>query len=361
VSWSPNETGLQASAGADASHRAAALDAEAQQTKDNIEVEVTRDYQNVHQADVSVDAAQRELASAEEAHRVAKELFDNGRGDVERAHGCRDRADAGAAGRLERTREREGVRVQLEHASDGTLAGLISALRAGPARALTSQTRARHAQSSVISVRATSRKPACREELGYRGCLPAPTSTERSAGGEEVAPRERHGEADEPVRPPSSARCARSFERRGQPRDIPVGMYGGFDMMRSKRPYGGGALVEVAFVKLTLYAPSLSALPRRRSGAWSRSVACTLLSAVRAPGSRQHSPSRQRSSTRAPRHRRATRAPRPRASRCRRGHEHAARRHETSDHRSPLPEQVGDGPHGQRPASRARENVRARG
>jgi outer membrane protein TolC len=79
VTWSPNETGIQASAGADASHRAAALDAQVEQLKDKIEVEVTQDYQNVHQADFSVESAQRELASAEEGYRVAKELFDNGR------------------------------------------------------------------------------------------------------------------------------------------------------------------------------------------------------------------------------------------------------------------------------------------
>jgi outer membrane protein TolC len=41
VSWSPNELGTQASAAADVSHRAAALDAQMQQMKDNIEVEVT--------------------------------------------------------------------------------------------------------------------------------------------------------------------------------------------------------------------------------------------------------------------------------------------------------------------------------
>jgi outer membrane protein len=79
LSWSPNETGIQASAGADASHRAHALEAQEGQLKDNIEVEVKQYYQNARQADVSMATAQRELASAEEGYRVAKALFDNGR------------------------------------------------------------------------------------------------------------------------------------------------------------------------------------------------------------------------------------------------------------------------------------------
>ena len=49
------------------------------QLKDAIEIEVTQDFQNVRQADVSISTAERELASAEEAYRVAKQLFDNGR------------------------------------------------------------------------------------------------------------------------------------------------------------------------------------------------------------------------------------------------------------------------------------------
>jgi outer membrane protein TolC len=79
LSWSPNETGTQASAGAEASHKAAALDAQVDQLKDGIEIEVTQDFQNVHQADVSIATAERELASAEEGYRVARQLYDNGR------------------------------------------------------------------------------------------------------------------------------------------------------------------------------------------------------------------------------------------------------------------------------------------
>jgi outer membrane protein TolC len=43
-------------------------------------VEVTQDWQGVHEADFAIESSTRELASAEEAYRVARELFNNGRG-----------------------------------------------------------------------------------------------------------------------------------------------------------------------------------------------------------------------------------------------------------------------------------------
>jgi outer membrane protein TolC len=123
VSWSPNETGIQASAGADASHRAAALDAEAEQLKDNIEIEVTQDYQNVHQADVSVESAERELASAEEAHRVAKELFDNGRATSSELTDAETELTRARLDLLNARVNARVSRVQLEHALGRDLGG----------------------------------------------------------------------------------------------------------------------------------------------------------------------------------------------------------------------------------------------
>jgi outer membrane protein TolC len=79
LSWSPNDTGIQTSAGAESEHRARALEAQAEQLKDSIGVEVEQDYLNARRADVSIATAQRELASAEEGYRVAKALYDNGR------------------------------------------------------------------------------------------------------------------------------------------------------------------------------------------------------------------------------------------------------------------------------------------
>jgi outer membrane protein len=80
ASWAPNDI-LTANAGrADYEARANALEAQAQVTRENIEVEITQDFQALKAAEFSVDSTRRELASATEAYRVARELFNNGRG-----------------------------------------------------------------------------------------------------------------------------------------------------------------------------------------------------------------------------------------------------------------------------------------
>ena len=123
LSWSPNELGTQASAGADASHRASALDAQVDAVKDSIQVEVTQDYQNVRQADVSVEAAQRELASAEEGHRVAKELFDNGRATSSELTDAETDLTRARLDLLNARVNARVSRVQLEHALGRDLGG----------------------------------------------------------------------------------------------------------------------------------------------------------------------------------------------------------------------------------------------
>jgi outer membrane protein TolC len=80
VTWSPNDILVANGSAADAESRAAAIEANKNNVRDGIEVEVTQTMQAVHEADFSLDASRRELASAEEAYRVARELFNNGRG-----------------------------------------------------------------------------------------------------------------------------------------------------------------------------------------------------------------------------------------------------------------------------------------
>ena len=80
VTWSPNDILVANGSAADAESRAAAIEANKNNVRDSIEVEVTQTMQAVHEADFSLDASRRELASAEEAYRVARELFNNGRG-----------------------------------------------------------------------------------------------------------------------------------------------------------------------------------------------------------------------------------------------------------------------------------------
>jgi outer membrane protein TolC len=80
VTWSPNDILTANGSAADAEARAAATDANKNNTNDGIEVEVTQAWQNVHQADFSILSSTRELESAAEAYRVQRELFNNGRG-----------------------------------------------------------------------------------------------------------------------------------------------------------------------------------------------------------------------------------------------------------------------------------------
>ena len=79
LTWSPNDTLTGSSNVADFKAHAAQLEAQKGTLRDNIEIEVTQAFQNVREADVSLDSAKQELESAEEAYRVTKELFNNGR------------------------------------------------------------------------------------------------------------------------------------------------------------------------------------------------------------------------------------------------------------------------------------------
>jgi outer membrane protein TolC len=80
LTWSPNDTLVAVGAGADADSRVAAIEANKNNVRDGIEVEITQAWENVHQGDFAIESGKRELASAQEAYRVARELFNNGRG-----------------------------------------------------------------------------------------------------------------------------------------------------------------------------------------------------------------------------------------------------------------------------------------
>ncbi|MBX3233245.1 MAG: TolC family protein [Labilithrix sp.] len=80
ITWSPNDVLTAGPAEGDAIARANALDAQKQTVRDGIEIEVAQTYQEVLEADVAVTTTTRQLESAEEAYRVARELFNAGRG-----------------------------------------------------------------------------------------------------------------------------------------------------------------------------------------------------------------------------------------------------------------------------------------
>jgi outer membrane protein TolC len=116
VTWSPNDILVANGAVADEQSQAASIVANREVTRDGVQVEVTQYWQNVREADFAIESSGHELASAQEAYRVARELFNNGRGtsttltdaetDLTRAR--LDLLNAKADARI--------ARVQLEHA-----------------------------------------------------------------------------------------------------------------------------------------------------------------------------------------------------------------------------------------------------
>jgi outer membrane protein TolC len=80
ITWSPNDILTASGSARNLDSRAAAIIANAGTTHDGIEVEVQQAWQGVREADFGIQSSTRQLASAEEAYRVQRELFINGRG-----------------------------------------------------------------------------------------------------------------------------------------------------------------------------------------------------------------------------------------------------------------------------------------
>ncbi len=80
ITWSPNDFLAAGPGAADYEARAAALEAQKGTVRDGIELEVTQAYSDLLQADASLGTSQRQLTSAIEGERVARELFVAGRG-----------------------------------------------------------------------------------------------------------------------------------------------------------------------------------------------------------------------------------------------------------------------------------------
>ena len=80
LTWDSGQALVKNATGRDLQAQADALDASAGNYRDSIVVEVLQSYQAVHEADFSLESTKRELASATEAYRVQRQLFENGRG-----------------------------------------------------------------------------------------------------------------------------------------------------------------------------------------------------------------------------------------------------------------------------------------
>ena len=80
VVWSPNDYITAKPLTVNAEAQVNVLEAQRLSTRDGIEVEVMQMYQQVREADFALDSTKRQLESATEAYRVARQLFLYGRG-----------------------------------------------------------------------------------------------------------------------------------------------------------------------------------------------------------------------------------------------------------------------------------------
>ncbi len=78
-SWSPNDVGAANAQGNEWDAKAATLEAQRRLVLDAIELEVTATFNALRESDTSIQMTRRQLLSATEAYRVARELFTNGR------------------------------------------------------------------------------------------------------------------------------------------------------------------------------------------------------------------------------------------------------------------------------------------
>lgn len=117
LTWSPNDVLLGGAGAGDFEARAHALVAQKNVVRDGVELEVVQATQSVKEADVAIETSDRELASAQEAYRVARELFRNGKitsttltdAETELTRARLDALNAAVDARI--------ARVKLEHAT----------------------------------------------------------------------------------------------------------------------------------------------------------------------------------------------------------------------------------------------------
>ncbi|MEO6418352.1 MAG: TolC family protein, partial [Polyangiaceae bacterium] len=114
--WSPNDILTAGANGADADARAAALEAQKGTIRDGIAVEVMQAYQGVKEADFAIGSTARELVSATEAYRVARELFNNGRATATTLTDSETDLTRARLDALNASVDARTARVRLEHA-----------------------------------------------------------------------------------------------------------------------------------------------------------------------------------------------------------------------------------------------------
>ena len=116
ATWAINDALLAGYSAGDVESRLAGLDAQRGATRDGVEIEVTQAYQAVKESDVALESTKRELASASEAYRVARELFNNGRATSTTLTDAETELTRARLDALNATADARIARVRLDHA-----------------------------------------------------------------------------------------------------------------------------------------------------------------------------------------------------------------------------------------------------
>ncbi len=116
VTWTPNDAYGALAGARDVEARVAGAEAQRAAVRDGIELEVTQAHQAVREADFAAESSKRQLASAEEAHRVARELFVNGRATSTMLTDAEAELTRARLEQLNARIDARAARVRLEHA-----------------------------------------------------------------------------------------------------------------------------------------------------------------------------------------------------------------------------------------------------
>src|SRR5262249_39134539 len=115
--WTPTDIPGAVAAAADAEARASALDAQKKAVRDGIELEVVQAYNAALEADVANGTTTRELESATEGYRVARELYNAGRGTSTLLPAAENVLAQARFDRLNARVDARIARVRLDHAT----------------------------------------------------------------------------------------------------------------------------------------------------------------------------------------------------------------------------------------------------
>jgi len=116
LTWTPNDTYGALASSRDLEARVSGIEAQRGAIRDGIELEVTQAFQSVREADFAGDSSRRQLASAEEAYRTARELFTNGRATSTMLTDAETDLTRARLERLNARIDARVARVRLEHA-----------------------------------------------------------------------------------------------------------------------------------------------------------------------------------------------------------------------------------------------------